>query len=658
MSSTQQNVVSIVSAKDPIKIAWENVVVRGLSTEQNVRPEVLRSWIKCKKLNLDPFSRKPPAKLSLKKLERCLAFNRQLIEVSQPVVRMVEIAIKDTGFIVMLTDKDGYILMLAGHKDILKMAEKNHIQIGIQRSTECVGTNGTGLCIEEDKPIQVTGAEHYMAYNHLWTCSTAPIHDSQGQIVGVVTLSGKSIGKHQHTLALVTAAAETIESQLREIDLIEEKKLLNNMLTSIFNSISEGVISLDEENKITHLNSVAANMLELDSETVIGKQFNKVVSTEKKFAQALVNKIDFPGDEFNFNCPSGIKTYICRIDPISNYSSLVSGKLITIIEKRKMINIAKKISGSFAKYEFSDIKGKNSMLQEQIRLAKVAARTNSRVLVIGESGTGKELFAQAIHNFSQRKNQPFIAISCAAIPRDLIESEFFGYKGGAFTGARQNGMVGKFEIANKGTLFLDEVNSLPLELQSKLLRALQQNEVMRLGDTRPIPVDVRIISASSIDLLSEVKNNNFREDLYYRLNVIELFIPPLRARIDDLELLTSHVLERQCRVMEIRKAKISPEVFEIMMAYSWPGNIRELENCIERALLLSQGKIIRKCHLSVRSTEKISSPGLTLTSLRQGSKVLIETALKKNGRNVTKAARMLGVSRSTLYRKMKEFDLS
>ena len=448
-----------------------------------------------------------------------------------------------------------------------------------------------------------------------------------------------------------------VESHLRARGLIEEKQRLNDVLISIFNSTSEGVIAIDENNKITNLNNVAASMLELDSEAILGKPLRKVVKTDGKFIQALEEKIDFPGSEFNFNCPSGVKAYMCRVDPISGHSGVKAGKLVIMIEKREMIKIAKRISGSFAKYYFDDIKGKNSMLQEQIRLAKVAAKTTSKILIVGESGTGKELFAQAVHNFSQRSNQPFIAISCAAIPRDLIESEFFGYKGGAFTGARQNGMMGKFELANKGTLFLDEINSLPLELQSKLLRALQQNKIMKLGDTSAIPVDVRVISASNIDLLNEIKNNNFREDLYYRLNVIELFIPPLRIRIDDLEMLISHILERRCRAMGIRKPKISQGVLEIMMAYSWPGNIRELENCIERALLLSQGKTICKAHLSMRSTEELNSSEPSPVSLRKSSKVLIEAALKKNGGNVTKAARMLGISRPTLYRKMKEFGL-
>ena len=200
-------------------------------------------------------------------------------------------------------------------------------------------------------------------------------------------------------------------------------------------------------------------------------------------------------------------------------------------------------------------------------MAKIAAKTNSRVLIMGESGTGKELFAQSIHSHSHRSNGPFVAISCAAIPRDLIESELFGYTGGAFTGARSKGMIGKFELANAGTLFLDEINGLPLQLQGKLLRVLQQNEIMRLGDNRNIPVDVRVIAASNTDLVEEVEQGHFREDLYYRLNVMEIFIPPLRERMDDIERLIEHILppsKPETGYPETRYNLSGPQLYKVL----------------------------------------------------------------------------------------------
>jgi len=327
-------------------------------------------------------------------------------------------------------------------------------------------------------------------------------------------------------------------------------------------------------------------------------------------------------------------------------------------EKRQVINLAKKIGGNYAKYDFKDIKGYNPALLRQIELAKIAAKTNSRVLLLGESGTGKELFAQSIHNYSNRRNEPFVAVSCAAIPRDLIESELFGYRGGAFTGARREGQMGKFVLAHKGTLFLDDVDGLPLDLQGKLLRVLQQNEIVRLGDTRTTPVDVRVIAASNTDLILEVENSNFREDFYYRLGVVEIVIPPLRDRVGDLELLVDHIMQRQCQEMGIRKPKVSHEVYEILRNYHWPGNVRELENCIERAVLLSQGDTIRKHCLPDRIYKRSSRGRSGAMPLHQGTKELIGAALNRCDGNVSMAARELKIARSTLYRKMKEFELS
>ncbi len=644
--------------EDPLKGAWENVVLKGLPPDRQIRPEVLRSWLRCREIGLDPFSKSSPPILSSDELNRLLKRNKDLIEVSNSVMNMIEISVRDTGFIITLTDKDGYVLVFQGDKDILEMAMQNYYLPGCLRTIEHAGTNAIGVCLIEGKPIQLTGAEHYKIHHHPWTCSSAPIYDSRGRLIGAITLSGRSIGKHKHTLALVIEAAETIESRLREKDLIEEKQRLNSMLTLTFNSISDGVISFDTNLHITHINSTAAEMLGLDIESVIGNQLEDVVRAEDTLTQALKTMKYFNSIETSFICPTGHKSYICSFNPIQNNSSHAIGAIITMTEKRQVISIAKKISGNYAKYLFKDIKGRNPALLKQIELAKIAAKTNSRVLIIGESGTGKELFAHAIHNHSNRRNGPFVAISCAAIPRDLIESELFGYRGGAFTGARREGQIGKFELANNGTLFLDEVDGLPLDLQAKLLRVLQQNEIRRLGDTRTIPVNVRVIAASNSDLMTEAENNNFREDFYYRLNVVEIVIPPLRERIVDLELLIDHIMTRQYQEMGIGKIQISDEVLEILKNYSWPGNVRELENCIERALLLSQGKTIHKTHLPDRLWKTSRVFGDKAVPLSKVYKEMIETTLDQCGGNVSMAARKLKVARSTLYRKMSEFGIS
>jgi len=642
---------------DPVKGSWKDVVLEGLKPRHQIRPEILQSWLKCRELGVDPFSKNSPPILSNKELNKLLRHNNALVEISKPVMDMLKISLRGTGFIVTLTDKDGYVLVVRGDRDILEMAKENYYQPGCLRTIEHAGTNAIGVCLMEGKPIQVTGAEHYKIYHHPWTCSSAPIHDGDGKIIGAITLSGKSIGRHKHTLALVSAAAETIEGRFRERELMQEKQRLNSILSLLFNAISDGVIGVDSNLHIVRINKAAGEMLDLDLESTSGKRLDKVVQPEAPLIRAIKNKKCLSGQVIGFDCPSGHKSYVCSVDPLMDVSGHTLGAIIRLAEKRQMINITKRLSGNYAKYEFKDIKGNNREFQKQIKIAKIAAKTNSRVLIIGESGTGKELFAQAIHNYSSRKNEPFVAISCAAIPRDLIESELFGYRGGAFTGARKEGQLGKFELANKGTLFLDEINGLPLDLQAKLLRVLQQHEIMRLGDSRTLPIDVRVIAASNTDLMTEIEHGNFREDLYYRISVVEVIIPPLRNRIEDLELLINHIITRQCQDMGIERPKISEEITEVLRKYHWPGNVRELENYLERAVLISQGEPICREHFPVRLWKKSADSLPVATSFHEGFKKMVEAALNRSGGNISMASRELKIARSTLYRKMKEFEL-
>jgi sigma-54 dependent transcriptional regulator, acetoin dehydrogenase operon transcriptional activator AcoR len=645
--------------EDPVKSAWEAVVMKNLPPKSFVRPIIQKSWRWCRKNGIDPFEKKPPPVISKAKLDKLHRQNQDLIEISKPVMEMIEISVRGTGFIVTIADRKVRVLETLGDTDILKMARKRKYVPGCLRETVYSGTNAIALALETGKPIQLTGAEHYNVNYHQWTCSSAPIKDNQGKIIGLITLSGHSMGRHKHTLALVSSAASTIESQLRVRALVEKDQRLNSMLKWIYNSLTDGFIAIDNTLEITHLNSTALAMLKLNNvSSVIGRRLDEIAILDDNFMQTFENKEHFDPGEINFKSSEGIQTYMCRVDPIQSEVYKLMGMILIMSEKRQMINMVKKISGNYAKYEFKDIKGADTELKRQIELARIASKTNSRVLICSESGTGKELFAQAIHNHSNRSKEPFVAISCAAIPRDLIESELFGYKGGAFTGAKSKGMMGKFELANKGTLFLDEVNGLSLELQAKLLRVLQQNEITRLGDTRTIPVDVRIIAASNADLLEEVELGNFREDLYYRINVVEIFIPPLRDRKDDIKLLVHHIMDRQSREMNIAKPRVSTEALKVLKNYPWSGNIRELENVCERALLLSQGQTIRKGHLPLRHRRIKGEKTQVTKSINQNNRELILTTLQRCGGNSSMAARKLKIARSTLYRKLKEYGIS
>ncbi len=660
LSSRQGALVSVADSRspDPILAAWERVVVQGEEANGDVRPEVLCSWKRCREAGLDPVEKVSLPVLGEKELHGLIEQNRDLIEFCEPMMEMIEISVRDTGFLASLAERNGCVLLVGGDEEIMEMAGRNSYLPGSIRDTDRAGTNAIGLCLIEGKPIQLTGAEHFNIHFHSWTCSSAPIRGRDGRLLGVLTLSGRSVGRHKHTLALVTAAARTIESQIRERELTQEKLRLSSMLNLVFNSISDGVIAVDTDLVVTHMNKKAAEMLRVEARAATGRNLRDEFQPEKVLLRAFKTRDYFTGVEVGFATPFGHKSLMCSVDPILDAAGHGIGAIISLAEKRQVISMAKRIGGNYAKYCFSDIKGKDPELLRQMQLAKTAARTNSRVLIIGESGTGKELVAQAIHSESRRADEPFVAISCATIPRDLIESELFGYRGGAFTGARREGQVGKFELANKGTLFLDEVNSLPLDLQAKLLRVLQQNEILRLGDTRPIPIDVRLLAASNCDLMDEVEHGGFRTDLYYRLNVVEIVIPPLRNRMGDLPLLIDHVMTRLRREMGILDHGISEEALEILRRHSWPGNVRELENCLERAFLLAEGRTIEKIHIPERVLRRSAAPSNGADPLQDTFRRAIESALSESKGNIARAAKTLQIARSTLYRKMKEFGLS
>lgn len=655
--TNQSNQGSSDVSKEKIKKAWEDVVLKKKTAADSVRKEILTSWIRCVEIGVDPLASSKISPATKNETERLLQKYNDLIKVAEPVIDMIEISVRGTGFIVTLAEKNGRVLIVRGDSEVMDMAARNGYLPGCVRSTEAAGTNAIGICLDEGKPFQLTGAEHYRKAHHNWTCSSAPVRDPSGNLIGAITLSGPSIGRHEHTLALVIAGAKRVEGQLRELDLVENTQRLNTILSTIYNSVSDGFIALDHKRIVTHLNSAACKMLETSQESAFGSRIEDLAVLESGFADALFEGGYQENCEISFKVGNSQKQYICRVDPIRSPTHKLLGNIVIMTAPKQVMNIAKQIGGNYAKFEFADIKGKNKGFIKQIDFAKLAAKTNSRVLILGKSGTGKELFAQAIHNASDRKKGPFVAVSCAAIPRDLIESELFGYQGGAFTGARQKGMIGKFELANGGTLFLDEINGMPLDLQGKLLRALQQNEIMRLGDTRTIPVDVRVIAASNTDLMEEVENENFREDLYYRLNVWEIIIPVLKERIDDVKLLAEHIVAQSSRKMGIQEPGIDSEAMHILSDYDWPGNVRELENVLERAILLCHGDTITADHLLIRTRKKNEHIPSAMTSIDEVYKEMIAATLDRCNGNISSAAKELNIARATLYRKMEQFGL-
>lgn len=318
-----------------------------------------------------------------------------------------------------------------------------------------------------------------------------------------------------------------------------------------------------------------------------------------------------------------------------------------------------------AKYTFDHIITRNLRMKSLIELARKAAESHSTVLIEGESGTGKEYFSHAIHKGSYRSTGPFVQINCAAIPRELIESELFGYVEGAFTGAKKGGKLGKFELANGGTLFLDEIGMLPHDMQAKLLRVLEEREYEQIGGNQKLAVDIRVIAATNEDLTEMVHKGRFREDLYYRLNVIRLSLPPLRSRMEDVPLLAEHILEGFCESYHRHSVRLSNGALERLMAYDWPGNVRELRNAMERALMMSEGRVIYTKDLPdlIIGSEDLlplaaEDPVLSLEdAVAQAEAAAIRRALSQCDGNRTEAAALLKIHRTGLHKKIKRYGI-
>lgn len=623
----------------------------GLSTE------VAFSWKRSRAFGVDPFAKSPL--VDEKVINELQRKNKNLIEVVSPFVALVRGFIHNTGFMVTLVDKDGFILDVKGDRQALEEAKLNMFCIGANRSEKVAGTNAISLALIENKPIQIVGPEHFRRDYHNWTCSAAPIHDTQGNTVGVLNWSGHCSLVHKHTLGMVISLVNAIE---REFCIREKNAVLrvaNERLKAVIDSISEGVVALDKNGNIVESNAKLQKMFHLSKSELHGTNVAEVFKKPLSLLDVLANGREFFDREENIAGKVFSISSMTTGRKIVNDQGEVVGAVGIIKERKEVYRLVNRLAGAKAVFTFQSIVHGDQQMAKTISMAEAVAQTDTRVLLEGESGTGKELFAQAIHNASQRQSGPFVAVNCSAIPRELIESELFGYVEGAFTGAKKGGKPGKFELADGGTLFLDEVNSMPLDMQVKLLRVLQQNEVTRLGGEQAVPINVRIIAASNKSLEELVKEGHFRLDLFYRLGVVVLRIPPLRDRIKDIPMLFCHLLKKITEQTGKSFKYSLDELTPLLCSYDWPGNVRELENFIERAAVLAHDGEITAEHfpdkIKAKVGEKTGGPSNNYLAIKE--REAIGKVLELYNGNISKAARSLGISRNTLYTKIKAYGL-
>lgn len=640
--------------------AWQEVFAMNNDREEcsALRREVVESHQRARQYGVDPsrVRLEGQACLSPGELERRRKANRGYLDVASYHMRELHRFVTGLGFIGGVIDRDGYLMAIHADGESLQELMGFDCVPGSRWTEKDVGTSAISLALHEQRPIQITAEEHFSRRGREKTCSASPVFGEDGGFLGVIALSGDADQVHPHTLGMVITAARAIEQHMTITKTSRELALRNKVMEGIIESVDSGLMAVDATGVVIKVNQRGREILNRD-EPLEGASLAEILGPESDWLETPRSGLGYTDREVFVKGPGKSLHLMVTAKPVLSQEGRMEGMIFVFDEIHRIRRLIDRMAGSQARFTFEDILGTSPAIQEAKRVAMLAAAGRSNVLLMGETGTGKELFAQSIHNLSDRRGHPFVAINCGAIPRELLESELFGYIEGAFTGASKGGRPGKLELADKGTVFLDEVGDMPADMQVKLLRALQSGEVFRIGQHKPISVDIRIIAASRPGLGEKVDQGAFREDLFYRLNVLPITIPPLRDRGEDLFILARHVLRRCTQTLRKPGIRFSEEARRFLAGHSWPGNVRELENVVERAVNLVEGQVIEPRHFGHLAAVKRSEVPDSGALLQEAERRTIQETLRKTQFNVSRTALMLGISRATLYKRIKKYAL-
>lgn len=648
--------------------AWEQYLEKEILDEHLVRNPVANSWQRCRNLKVNPVGSAADYDAEGRRLEQRRYEKEQLIRVAQPFLRDLARFISGTDFQVILTDENGYLLEVAAEDTrIVERAREVHLCAGADWSEGRKGTNAIGTAIIEKGPVQIHAWEHFCAENQFLTCSAAPIIDPEGNLAGVIDISGDFRSANPHTLGVVMATVRAIENQLRLEQAMKKLSAISRWSQALVQGFGDGILAVDNDGIVTELNTRGGEILGINAVHARGSRLEQIYRGDAPILQVIKTGKEYRNQEIIVD-PSGRRVQ-SSASLLRDDGGAIVGAVAFLREMQAQQALRKTPVFFSRRYQFEDIVGESLAMQMAKEWASLAATCNSTVLILGDSGTGKELFANAIHHAGARSRGPFLAINCAAMPETLIESELFGYNDGSFTGAKKGGQSGKFEMANGGTIFLDEIGEMSLGMQAKLLRVLQERTVSRIGSSSEVNIDIRVIAATHCDLSKDVQAGRFREDLYYRLAVLEVKVPPLRDRREDIPALARSLAAKIARRLERSEPAISDDALQKLASYSWPGNVREMENVLERALVRARGSLTMAAeHIELPTAGVRQCSGCTRESrqlvelpqagrLRDVEKRTVSEALSACHGNIKQAAARLGIARNTLYRKMQEFGL-
>ncbi|WML46329.1 sigma-54-dependent Fis family transcriptional regulator [Neobacillus sp. PS3-40] len=615
----------------------------NLKTTKGVIPDYIKeSWKRCHLKGLTSAAMDKEHLLGEYELGEYYNRYDELLYYSSSIFKDIYHTIQGTEFLLLIATPEGYIIDTIGEPSFIRHADNVALRKGANWLEEAKGTNAIGTAIVEKKPVLVQGSQHFQKDNHFLTCAAAPIFDPDGRLLGIVNISSYQQNYHPITLGLIKSAAHSIEQSLLLAQTQKQTQKITKDLAFIYDHHPSSLITFNNEGKVTRLNFTAARTIGCSESSVIGQPISSILAGFDPFTITPAQSQSFLFGNQVFT------THTLPSDNNEQSCLLLQGE------------IQKQTSKLMNRYHFTDIISNDHQMNELISIAKRAAILDISLLISGETGTGKELFAQSIHGASLRKTNPFIAINCGAIAENLLESELFGYEKGAFTGAKTQGQIGKFEAADGGTLFLDEIGDMPLAAQVSLLRVLQEGYITRIGGTTPRPIDVRIIAATNKDLQKEVEAGRFRADLYFRLNGFTLKLPSLRDRT-DLLLLADHILSQL--PFQKEKIELTEDAKRFITEYEWSGNFRQLKNVLQQTAFLANHNRITKsllmslCPPSIKPSGEEQKSINKIVSLQEHEITLIKQVLEQTHGNISRASKQLNIGRNTLYRKLKDYSL-
>ncbi|MDP8567923.1 sigma-54-dependent Fis family transcriptional regulator [Methylophilus aquaticus] len=610
--------------------------------QRAIAEAIARSWRRCMVKGVDEQAPAQDQIITAQELAQRLEKNRLLLTHAEPEMLTLSEQIAHTRSLVILTDNDGVILRTKSDG-----IEENTIRAsllpGASWSEEHRGTNAIGTALVERSPISVQGAEHFMAYHHSLSCSAVPIFAANNQLVATLDVSNDYSAPQQHTLALVKMAAQMVENRLFHATATGEIGVHFHARPEFIGTLWEGLALFDAQGQLQAINRSGQFQfgLPLDEDVLSVRQ----VQFEEVFDESW--------SAFKQRCLSTDLLFPLHLRNGARLFARVSSKA-TLISSRPAVAVPRESAASLALLDSGD-----PQLKLAIAQVKQVLNREIPILVLGETGAGKELFSRAIHDASTRRDKPFIAVNCAALPEGLIEAELFGYEEGAYTGAKRKGNVGKIQQADGGTLFLDEIGDMPLSLQARLLRVLQERCITPLGSSKSVPVNFMLVSATNQKLKDKVAVGEFRSDLYYRINGLTVQLPALRQR-QDLQPLIRMILQ----VEQAGEAHISDEVMALFSRHPWPGNVRQLHNVLRTAVALADGAVIGLQHLTQDFLDELECVAAVMVetipaglTLKAQSDEAVRLAMQQQAGNISAVARQLGMSRNTLYRRLKALNL-